>query len=392
MYAGVTILNLHKKNDDLKGLTISLGLGDGISGEIRGKLNLEKIVISPTLYQLDTLLREGSEDEILIAPELYEVIRPIIGATKITIEKKRGLFTPIEFYLISKEESIKIAETIYPHKPDLPLILPGMILRKKYKTVKYLGSGILGKTYVAETGEFAETRVVKIIRKNIIALGKIKFDEIVKSIKEAIDASSKTIIRPHAVEIIENVYPMIVYDYIAYPTLASLIKREEYVSSQSAIKIAISILKALEPLHSQGIAHGGLHPNNLYIPSFSETLIADIGFKKLYTIAATNKIAVQQLDTTHAIYLAPELAKDNNADTRSDIFSIGVLLYILTTGVIPFSESTELEETTISPPRNIVTEIDSKLEDIIVRALQFESEQRFKDATEMLEEIYKIST
>ena len=182
--------------------------------------------------------------------------------------------------------------------------------------------------------------------------------------------------------------------YIVMPffdggTLRARIRRSS-LSLQEACQYLQSIAGALDYIHSQGIIHRDIKASNILLNSNGEVFLTDFGIARIATDATQLTSTGDVLGTVD--YVAPELFEEHRrADARSDLYSLGVLLYEMVTGRLPFTAESQLVVVSMHmnmkppSPRNIVPAVSSQIEHVLYKALEKRPEQRFANATELAE-------
>jgi len=182
--------------------------------------------------------------------------------------------------------------------------------------------------------------------------------------------------------------------YIVMPffeggTLRARIRRS-MLSLQETCQNLQSIASALDYIHTQGIIHRDIKASNILLNSDGEVFLTDFGIAKIATDATHLTSTGDVLGTVD--YVAPELFEEHRrADARSDLYSLGVLLYEMVTGRLPFSAESQLVVVSMHmnmrppSPRNIIPTVSSQVERILYKALEKRPEQRYASATDLAE-------
>jgi serine/threonine-protein kinase len=258
---------------------------------------------------------------------------------------------------------------------------PGTILRERYRLDSELGRGGMGTVYRATDLELQREVAVKVLSATYQ-----NSDARERLIREARAAAALN--HPHIVTIHDvgevNGVPFLVMELVSGPRLSQA--RPADISR--VVAIAIQICDALEHAHNNRIVHRDLKPDNVLLSgtSGSSTVkLADLG---LALPAYAARISRAGVIVGTAAYMAPEQALGQTIDGRADLYALGVLLYELTTGRVPFHGDDPLTivsqhvHAPVVPPRVLRSDIPPVLETIIVRLLAKDPAQRFSSAAD----------
>jgi eukaryotic-like serine/threonine-protein kinase len=179
----------------------------------------------------------------------------------------------------------------------------------------------------------------------------------------------------------------IVMEYVDAKTLADYLAGGGRIMPERAIEIAQAVCDALSVAHAHGIIHRDIKPANIMITSKGDVKVTDFGIARVISAADTLAQTAAVLGT--ASYLSPEQAQSQSMDQRSDIYSLGVVLYEMVTGRPPFSGDSPvmvaskhvLEQPT--PPATLNSDVSPALEAVIMKAMSKNPDNRYQDADEM---------
>lgn len=181
----------------------------------------------------------------------------------------------------------------------------------------------------------------------------------------------------------------IVMEYIDGITLKEFIEKAEVLNWKDAVHFTVQILRALQHAHDKGIVHRDIKPQNMMLLRDGTVKVTDFG------IARFARDEVRSFDKAigSVHYISPEQAGGGITDAKSDLYSVGIMMYEMLTGRLPFDGQTP-EEVAVKQmqskpilPRQIKEDIPEGLEEIIVRAMQKSPGKRYQSATEMLRDI-----
>jgi serine/threonine-protein kinase len=178
-----------------------------------------------------------------------------------------------------------------------------------------------------------------------------------------------------------------VMEWVEGRLLRQILNEQRQLPSERAVRIALKICEALEYIHSQGVAHRDLKPENVMVDAEGNIKLIDFG---IAAHIGARRLTFAKFTQTMGTpdYISPEQVKGKRGDARSDIYALGVMLYEMLTGKVPFTGpnafiimNDRLLNSPI-PPREIDPSISSQLQEIIYRALERDPKNRYASARE----------
>ncbi len=185
----------------------------------------------------------------------------------------------------------------------------------------------------------------------------------------------------------------IVMEYIDGITLKEYIELQGVLDWKETVHLTTQILKALQHAHENGIVHRDIKPQNIMLLQDGTIKVTDFGIAR-FSSNATRTMTEQAIGSVH--YIAPEQARGEKTDGKTDIYSVGVMMYEMLTGKLPFDADSAVSvalmqlQTTAMRPRQINPDIPSGLEEITVKAMQKTPDSRYHSAVEMLSDIERF--
>ena len=190
----------------------------------------------------------------------------------------------------------------------------------------------------------------------------------------------------------ENNLYYIVMELIKGKTLKEIINKDGSLSWKWSVNIAIQIASALELAHKNGIVHRDIKPHNIIITEDGVAKVTDFGIAKAVSNSTMTAFGTT-IGSVH--YFSPEQAKGSITDAKSDLYSLGVVMYEMLTGKVPFDADTAVSvalkhmQEEPAQPIELNEEIPSAVNDIVVKAMQKDPTNRYQSATEMLADLSK---
>lgn len=264
----------------------------------------------------------------------------------------------------------------------------GKKLDGRYEIKEIIGVGGMANVYRAYDSIDDRTVAVKILRDE-----HMQNDELLRRFRNESRAiavlSHPNIVKVYDVSFNEDIQ-YIVMEYIDGITLKEYIEQQKVLRWKEAVHFTVQILRALQHAHDKGIVHRDIKPQNIMLLADGTIKVADFGIAR-FARASQQTVTDKAIGSVH--YISPEQAKGDVTDEKSDIYSVGVMLYEMTTGKLPFDAespvSVALQQIQSQPkrPRSINPDIPEGLEDIIIRAMQKDPARRYQSAAEMLRDI-----
>lgn len=268
-------------------------------------------------------------------------------------------------------------------------LAPTPMLAGKYRLGRLLGEGGMGAVYEAEhvglgsqvaiklLGEGSNTDPKSIARfkREARAMGAIKHDNVVRVMDTGTD---------------EYGLPYLVMELLDGEALSSVLRREKRLKSEVAVEIACQLLSGLAVAHERGVVHRDLKPGNVFIASQQDgtrrVKILDFGISKLHDSSTHNVTAEGALVGTPNFMAPEQITGESDSDIRIDVYAVGVLLYRMLCGRLPYvaKQADELYKKILAArptrPRDLADDIPAELEALVLKAMAPDRDKRFADA------------
>lgn len=267
----------------------------------------------------------------------------------------------------------------------------GKTLNDRYMLTEIIGVGGMAEVYKAFDKLVNRVVAVKILKEEFMSDAQFRrrFSNESKAITML---SQKNIVDVYDV-CLDGDIMFIVMEYIDGITLKEYIDRKKILDWREATFFTKQILQAMSHAHERGIVHRDLKPHNIMLLKDGTIKVTDFGIARLSKFD-TQTITDKAIGSVH--YISPEQASGDRTDEKTDIYSVGVMLYEMLTGTLPFDAdspvSVALMQVQAQPalPRAINDKIPQGLEDITIKAMMKDPSQRYQSAAQMLDDIIKI--
>ncbi len=285
------------------------------------------------------------------------------------------------------------AEVIHTKTMETPVeeLTTGSTFASRYQIIEELGKGGMGRVYKALDTKLNEKIALKLIRPEI-ASDKNNIERFNNELKFARRISHRNVGRMYHLEEEKGIH-FITMEYISGQDLKGLIRQTGQLTVGKAISIAKQICDGLSEAHSLGVVHRDLKPNNIMIDKEGTARIMDFGIARSLKAKSLTGPGVM-IGTPE--YMSPEQVEGKEIDQRSDIYSLGIILYEMTTGRTPFEGDTPFtigvkhKSEIPKDPRELNSQIPGDLSLVILRCLEKEKENRYRSTGELKSELEKL--
>ena len=270
-------------------------------------------------------------------------------------------------------------------------VVRGDLFAERYEIIEPLGQGGMGTVYKAYDRKVGEVVALKLIRPEISVNDKA-IERFKNELKFARKISHRNVCRMHDIGE-EGFFRYITMEYVSGEDLKRFIRRAGTLSAGKAIHIAKQVVEGLAEAHRLGVVHRDLKPQNIMIDQDGNARIMDFGIARFADAEGMTGSGVM-IGTPE--YMSPEQAELKDVDTRADIYSLGVVLYEMTSGKVPFEGETPLsvamKHKTEKPRdvREINPQVPPGLANIIAKCMEKSRENRFQSAEELIAELDRV--
>lgn len=268
------------------------------------------------------------------------------------------------------------------------IIRPGVFINDRYEIIDKVGTGGMADVYKAKDHRLNRFVAVKILKAEF-SNDKIFVEKFRAEAQSAAGLSHPNVVNVYDVGDEENMH-YIVMELVEGITLKSFIERKGKLDVKEAVGIAIQIAQGMEAAHANHIVHRDIKPQNIIISREGKVKVTDFGIAKAVT---SDTITSNAMGSVH--YLSPEQARGGFSDEKSDIYSLGVTMYEMLTGRVPFiGDNTvsvalcHLQEDAV-PIRTLEPTVPISLDRIVQKCMQKKPEHRYLTASALISDLKK---
>ena len=267
----------------------------------------------------------------------------------------------------------------------------GTTFAGRYEIIEDLGEGGMGKVYRVEDKKINEEVALKFLRPQIAADRKT-IERFRNELKFARRIAHRNVCKMYDLDEEAGTH-YITMEYVPGEDLKDMIKMSRQLSTAAAVNIAKQVCEGLAEAHRLGVVHRDLKSSNIMIDRDGNARIMDFGIAR--SLQAEGLTGAGAMVGTPE-YMSPEQAEGKEVDQRSDIYSVGVILFEMLTGRLPFEGDSPLSiamkhKTEVSPdPRDFNAQISEDLSRVILKCMEKDKENRYQDTKELLSELSRI--
>ena len=263
-----------------------------------------------------------------------------------------------------------------------------MMIADRYEIIEKIGTGGMSDVYRAKDHKLNRFVAIKVLKQEFSE----NSDFVSKFRVEAQAAAG--LMHPNIVNVYdvgeEQEFHYIVMELVEGITLKKYIEKKARLSVKEAISIAIQVAMGIEAAHNNHIIHRDIKPQNIIISKEGKVKVTDFGIAKA---ATSNTITSNVMGSVH--YTSPEQVRGGFSDEKSDIYSLGITLYEMLTGRVPFNGETTVAvaikhiQEPMPSPCELVPEIPISVEQIVLKCTQKSPDRRYQSAPELIEDLKK---
>ena len=267
------------------------------------------------------------------------------------------------------------------------ILYPGTMLQDRYEILEKIGSGGMSDVYKAKCHKLNRLVAIKVLKSEFTSdatfVSKFKMEA-----QAAAGLSHPNIVNIYDV-VDEGDIHFIVMELVEGITLKSYITKKGHLEVKEAIGIAIQVASGIEAAHEQHIIHRDIKPQNMLISMDGKVKVADFGIARAVSSQTMNAATV--VGSVH--YISPEQARGGYSDERSDLYSLGITMFEMVTGHVPFEGDNTVTvalahlEDPMPDPRTLNPEVSPSLARIILKCTEKRPERRYPSAAAVISDL-----
>ena len=336
------------------------------------------------------LLSAGRGGQVLLSANAYEHVRGTGSLSELGAEVRRLVEHPPE----NARDSERIFQLVVPDSDEGATLSNAahMYFDERYDPKELIGSGGMAEVYLARDGELDRDVAIKRLRPQY-AHDEEAVERFEREAKSAASLSHANIVQVYDRGETEDGSYYIVMEHVPGGTLKDRIHKHGPLPPHEAVAIALQIARALKAAHDAGVVHRDVKPQNVVLTELGEAKVADFGIARAVAASTVTRTGFV-VGTAH--YLSPEQALGHPATPRSDLYSVGVVLYEMLTGRVPHDAETQVGVLMkhVSgrpvPAKDANPEVPEELDAMIARLLARDPEDRYRDVDELIEDLERV--
>ena len=269
------------------------------------------------------------------------------------------------------------------------MLREGMFLTDRYEIIEQIGTGGMADVYKAKCHKLNRYVAIKVMK------SEFSQDKTFVSKFWAEAQSAAGLVNPNVVNVydvgVENGIYYIVMELVEGITLKKYIEKRGKLPYKEAVSIAIQVANGMDAAHQHNIVHRDIKPQNIIISKEGKVKVTDFGIAKVASSATINTSA--SMGSVH--YISPEQARGGYSDERSDIYSLGITIFEMLTGTVPFDGDSAVAvavqhiQDSIPAPSQLVEGIPVSVDKIVLKCTQKKTDRRYQSASELIADLKK---
>ncbi len=378
---------------------MALAQGEVVTGTLGLSETTSPIISGRPVFHCERLLAEAGSARLLISPPACKVLREHLEAAGAQISLTRGRISEKSFYQLERWPRSDGAQTeSVPPRTDITtshgsVVVPGVVLGERYEILEQLGTGAMGMVYKARDRKLGDVVALKMLSPALLT-DPDYLERMKSEIRLARKITHPNVLRTHDLWELDG-QPIISMEYVRGIALNQLLDNSGRLKLAAGLRVCSQVLQGLSAAHRAGVLHRDIKPANILLDQSGNARLMDFGIARQVIAGSTNLTQPGTIIGT-ANYLSPEAALGREVDERSDLYAMGVMMFEIFTGQLPFSgdSSTEVCMAHVQQqppsPASLWPDIPADLDRIILTCLAKKPEQRHASAEALLADLIQV--
>lgn len=269
------------------------------------------------------------------------------------------------------------------------MLREGMFLADRYEIIEQIGTGGMADVYKAKCHKLNRYVAIKVM-KSEFSQDKTFVSKFWAEAQSAAGLTNPNVVNVYDVGVENGIY-YIVMELVEGVTLKKYIEKRGKLPYKEAVSIAIQVANGMDAAHKHNIVHRDIKPQNIIISKEGKVKVTDFGIAKVASTATINTSA--SMGSVH--YISPEQARGGYSDERSDIYSLGITLFEMLTGTVPFDGDSAVSvavqhiQDSIPLPSQLVEGVPVSVDKIVLKCTQKKTDRRYQSAAELIVDLKK---
>lgn len=271
------------------------------------------------------------------------------------------------------------------------MLKPGMMLGDRYEIIELVGSGGMSDVYKAKDHKLNRYVAIKIL-KNEFSDDRNFVSKFRVEAQSAAGLAHPNIVNVYDVGEDDGIY-YIVMEFVEGITLKEYIMNNGRLSAEQALDFSLQIASGIEVAHQNHTIHRDIKPQNIIVSKNGTLKVTDFGIARA---ATSNTVVSNAMGSVH--YISPEQARGGYSDEKSDIYSLGITMYEMLTGRVPFEGDNNVTvalmhiQGEMIPPREYYSDIPASFEKVVLKCTQKKPERRYLTASALIADLRRVAT
>ena len=380
---------------------LALASGEIVSSALNLGPTRSPVITGRPIFHCERLLAEAGPHRLLISPTAHKQLLPVLKRSGGGAGIVEGLRSQKRFYQLDPwPQNDEAAKTLPVQSeaygaPDRPMaVRPGSVLGDRYEILEPLGSGAMGMVFKARDRKLDDVIALKMLSPAVLA-DPDNLERMKTEIRIARKITHPNVLRTHDLWE-QDGQPMIAMEYVRGIALSQLLERSGRLKLAAGLRVCSQVLKGLAAAHQAGVLHRDIKPANIILDQSGNARLMDFGISHpIRTGSNTGSEGPAKIVGT-ANYMAPEIVTGGEVDERSDLYAMGVMMFEIFTGSLPYRGDTAMEVCTAHvkqpppSPSESWEEIPHALERIILTCMDKHPARRYASAEVLLNQLVQI--